>query len=179
MGRKLRIAMALFAIATVASMGLVGCAGGTTRQGSAAQSVSPRPSAPASPNLTTPEDAVRSYLDWTSYAYRMANSDVATLTMGPREEVRVNSYTQMNKEQGRVMDQKLVLIKFGTPKTKDNQAIVPAHEEWEYRYLGLADEKPTSPMYKASYDTTYTVITVTKGRWVVDNVEAKALGEVK
>jgi hypothetical protein len=109
----------------------------------------------------------------------MANSDIATLTMGPREEVRVNSYAQMNKEQGRVLDQKLVLIKFGTPKIKDNQATIPAHEEWEYRYLGLADEKPTSPLYKASYDTTYTVVSMTKGRWVVDNVEAKALGEVK
>ena len=64
--------------------------------------------APAAPDLSTPLSSVKSYLDWTTYAYLIGDSDVATMTFSPAEEVRVNSYVQLNKEKGRLIEQKLV-----------------------------------------------------------------------
>jgi hypothetical protein len=164
----------LVIVAMVASVLVVsGCAG----QSAAARE--PRPSPPAPPDLNTPEAAVRSYLEWTTYAYRMANSDLATRTMSPAEEVRVDSYVENNKEQGQILDQRLTSIAFGKSTLQGKaRVIVPAHEVWEYRYLSLL-EVPASPLYTASYDTTYTLVSQVPGRWVVDGVEAKALGEIK
>ena len=152
---------------------------GCTQPSAPAPTAVPRPAPPAAADLRSPKAAVRSYLAWTAYGYRIANSDVATPTMGPAEEVRVNSYVEMNKEQGRLIDQQLVSMTFGQGSLEGTTATLPAHERWRYRYLSLADEKPQSAFYTATYDTTYTVVSAAPGRWVVDDVQAKALGTVK
>ena len=129
--------------------------------------------------LTTPESAVRSYLDWTSYAYRIGQSSFATATMTSYEEVRVDSYVQYNIQKSRLIDQTLKSITFGKANIEGARAIVPAKEQWTYRYVSIdTGNKTLAGPYSASYDTTYTVVKSGKG-WVVDSVKAKDLGTVE
>ncbi len=83
----------------------------------------------------SPESAVSSYLDWTSYAYLIGNSDVASHTMSPEEEVRVNSYVQLNAEQQRRISQVLVSFKPRKPSVEGTRATLGADEVWDYRYI--------------------------------------------
>ena len=62
---------------------------------------------PAAPDLSAPLAAVGAYLDWTSFAYRMANSDLASITATPYENVRIDSYIQLNREKGQGLEQAL------------------------------------------------------------------------
>jgi hypothetical protein len=130
--------------------------------------------------LTTPESAVRSYLSWTSYAYRIAQSEVATPTMSAKQEVRVDSYLQLNLEKSKIIDQTLDSITLGKPSVGSTGTLVPANEHWTYRYVSVnkVDQTVGGP-YKAVYDTTYTVVKNKKGDWVVDSVKVTALGTVK
>jgi hypothetical protein len=135
---------------------------------------------PQLPDLATPEDAVRSYLDWISYAYRIGDSDVAKPAMSALEEVRVNSYVQYNlQEHSRVIDQELGSITFGTPVSKDaSTTILTAKEKWSYKWVSVAQAgKVVGGPFSATYDTTYTVIKNANGTWVVDSVEAKKVGK--
>ena len=134
---------------------------------------------PAAPDLTTPLAAVKSYLAWTTYAYRVSNSDVATMAFSNFEEVRVNSYVQLNEQSSKLIDQKLVTFTPGKVSIEGTRAVMPAKEDWTYRYLSLSDQKPLSPVYTVSYDTTYTVVRDRPRHWLVDSVAAKAHGEVK
>ena len=130
--------------------------------------------------LTTPESAVRSYLAWTSYAYRIGQSQVATATMTPAEEVRVDSYTQYNIQKLQLIDQTLKSITFGKPRIESSRAIIPVKEKWTYRYVSIKKAgKTLSGPHSASYEVTYTVVKLDNGNWVVDSVKAKALGTVK
>lgn len=129
--------------------------------------------------LKTPEAAVKSYLDWTSYAYRIATSDVATPTMSAAEAVRVDSYNQFNLEKSRLIDQTLDSISFGKASAGSTSTLVPTKEKWTYRYVSISSGgKTIGGPYSASYTATYTVVKTAKG-WVVDSVKAKALGAVK
>jgi hypothetical protein len=137
-------------------------------------------SKPAAPVLSTPESAVRSYLDWTSYAYRIGQSIVATTTMSASEEVRVDSYVQYNLEKLRLIDQTLKSVTFGKPSVGSTSTLVPAHEQWTYRYVSIETAgKVLEGPYSAAYDSIYTVVKSKQGTWVVDSVNATALGTVK
>lgn len=130
--------------------------------------------------LTTPESAVRSYLDWTSYAYRIGQSQVATTTMTSYEEVRVDSCVQYNIQKKRLIDQTLTSITFGTPSVGSTSALVPAKEKWTYRYVSIETAgKTVGGPYTADYDATYTVVKSKSGDWVVDSVAVKPQGTVK
>jgi hypothetical protein len=122
-------------------------------------------------NVSTPEVAVASYLDWVSFAYRMANSEASTQTHTPYEGVRVDSYIQLNREQNRAIDQTLTAFEVGAVETEEPTATVPAYEEWEYRYFTLDTLEWSSESLFASYDVTYTVVLQPDGRWLVDSVE--------
>jgi hypothetical protein len=91
----------------------------------------------------------------------------------------VNSYTQLNKEKGQRIRQRLVSFAPGRPRKVGSHILLPAKERWDYRYLELASTRATSPTYTVGYVTTYTLIPRKSGGWIVDSVEAKALGEVK
>jgi len=130
--------------------------------------------------LTTPESAVRSYLAWTNYAYRIGASAVATSTMTGSEEVRVDSYTQLNLQRKRLIDQTLTSITLGKPTVEGTHTLVPAKETWTYSYVSIETAgKVLEGPYSAAYDATYTVVKNAKGDWVIDSVESKALGAVK
>jgi len=136
--------------------------------------------APAPWNLKTPESAVRSYLDWITYAYRIGQSGVASATMSAAEEVRVDSYNQYNLEKSRLLDQTLKTITFGKVSTGATSTLLPAKESWTYSYLSVAEgNKVIGGPYAADYETTYTLVKNDKGEWVVDSVASKARGTVK
>jgi hypothetical protein len=131
---------------------------------------------PPPPQLKKPETAVFSYLLWISYAYRILDSNVATMAFSPMEEVRVNSYVELNRQKGQAIDQRLVAYKVtGVPKQTDTTATVTARETWVYRYIDIKTVKYKSPVNTVSYETTYTVVKTPKG-WLVDSVDAKAVG---
>lgn len=133
---------------------------------------------PAPWNLSTPELAVRSYLDWVSFSYRMANSDIPTATMTPEESVRVDSYIQLNRIDGKGIEQSLEDFSVVSVSEETTSAVLAARESWRYRYFSLDTLEYVSEPYVVSYDTTYTLVASATG-WVVDRVEATAEGEVE
>lgn len=136
---------------------------------------------PAPWDLGTPESAVRSYLDWVSYGYRIAESDVASLTQSPYQLVRTDAYVQANLQQERLLDQTLTSITFGEASIDGDKAVLPAQEEWSYRYVSIVEAgKTVDGPHTAKYETTYTLVKSEDGTgWVVDTIDVKALGEVK
>lgn len=138
-------------------------------------------SRPEAPDLDTPAAAVRSFLGWTSYAYRIAQPSVAAPTMTSNWEVHVDSYIQYNIQKYRVIDQELTSITFGTPIVKNAKTtILPATETWSYRYVSAETPgKILEGPYTARYDTRYTLVKSDDGDWAVDEVHATALDTVK
>jgi hypothetical protein len=137
-------------------------------------------SKPEPPVLSTPESAVRSYLDWVSYAYRIGQSEVALPTISNYEEVRVDSYIQLNIQTYRLIDQTLDSITFGESSVDTSSAVVTAKENWTYRYVSIEEAgKTVEGPYSAVYETTYNLVKSENGDWVVDSVDAEAQGTVK
>ena len=135
---------------------------------------------PKAPNLSTPETAVRAYLDWISYAYRVANSEAATPTTGAEEAVRVDAYIQDNLEKKRLIDQTLKSITFGQPTVVATVTVLPTREEWSYVYRSIdVGNRVTAGPYTATYDVTYRMIHNKTGGWIVDSLDAKAAGTVQ
>lgn len=132
---------------------------------------------PAPWDLSTPEKAVRSYLDWISYAYRIGESDVATATQSPYQVVRTDAYIQANLQQERLLDQTLEEISFGKPRIEETRALVPARERWSYRYVSIKEPGRTVDGPRTvSYETTYTLTKSEQG-WVVHDIEVKRLSK--
>jgi hypothetical protein len=159
--------------------GSAGVTGGSSSSEATAgtfPATTPKPSVqPPPPALRDPRSAVYSYLLWTSYAYRILNSDVASRTFDPYEEVRVNSYVQFNRDQDRAIDQRLLVAKLKSYESQDSTSTVAMHEEWAYRYIDTATSEYGSPVLNAAYETTYTVVRL-DGDWVVHSVEATSSG---
>lgn len=132
-------------------------------------------------DLSTPQSAVRSYLDWTTYAYRIATSDAASKTMTPEEEVRVDSYNQYNLENKKLLAQQLLSITFGTPSKTATATLLPAKEQWTYSYLSTASgNKVLGGPYSVGYDSVYTLVKGKDGKWLVASVKAnKSSGTLK
>lgn len=134
---------------------------------------------PAPWDLSTPESAVRSYLDWVSYGYRTAESSVASLTQSPYQSVRTDAYVQANLIEERLLDQTLVSITFGEPLIEGDTATIAAEEEWTYRYVSIVEAgKTIGGPYAAKYETVYHLVKSDLG-WVVDDIEVTTLGDVK
>lgn len=164
----------LLAAACVLALGVSGCCS------SAADGVrAPMPEPPPAPDLSTPESSVRAYLDWTSYAHRMANSEVASDAMTVWWGVHVDSYIEkMRQEENKGIDQRLERLDVRSSSVEDTGAVVTASEDWTYRYFSLADQTYLTERHSITYDTTYT-LTLEGGRWLVSDVKAEARGELK
>jgi hypothetical protein len=128
-------------------------------------------SVPPMPDLSAPIPAVRAYLDWSSFSYRMANSDISSATMSPYEAVRVDSYIQLNREKNRAIEQALTEYAPAEVSRTATRAVVTAVETWRYRYFTLDTQRYLTDSYTTTYDATYSVI-ATQGVWYVDAVEA-------
>lgn len=164
-------ALAALALLLAALM-LAGCA-------SHASSTASDPRKPAAPDLGTPRSAVASYLSWTAFSYRMANSSLSTPTMSAEEAVRVDAYIELNREQDRAIDEHLVTFDVRSVDVSGTAATLAAYERWEYRYFSLKTVRYLTKTLSASYDSTYTLTRQEDGRWLVDDVAAKALGTVR
>lgn len=160
------------------------CIGALCASGCCAENAKPlagrvvEPVTPAPPDLSQPKTAVHSYLDWVSFSYRLANSEISSMTMTPWEGVRVDSYIQKNRQEGRGIDQRLTAFEIDGSSREGTRALVVTDETWTYRYFRLSDLAYDSPRYTVSYDATYTVVREAE-RWLVDKVEATPRGEVK
>lgn len=130
---------------------------------------------PRRPDLRTPESAVRSYLDWISYAYRVGESDLASSAADPYEMVRVDSYVQLNLESGRAIHQVLRDLEVKSVRAREHTATVAVTESWRYRYIDIKAGAYSSPVYSVTYDSTYTVVE-TAGAWLVSRVQATPQG---
>ncbi len=161
------IRVVLSVIAVLLGLAVFGC------DGSEPIEVVGDPVQPAPWDLSTPELAVRSYLDWVSFSYRMANSDIPTATMTPAEGVRVDSYIQLNRMDGKGIEQFLESFEVASVSEEASSAVLTARESWRYRYFSLETLEYVTEEYFASYDTTYTLVPG-GGGWVVDAVEATA-----
>lgn len=168
-------AVAGVAAIIVLALGSVSCAGRSERS----HARPAEPVVPAPPVLTDPISAVRSYTQWISYAYRVANSDVATHAFSLYEEVRVNSYIQYNLLEKRALEQTLVAGDYRVVSAGETTATVAGVERWRYRYITPDGRRYLSPEYTATYDITYTVIYEPPKGWVVDRALAKPRGAVK
>ena len=130
-------------------------------------------------NLDTPESAITSYLDWVGYAYRIAESEVASPTQSAYQLVRTDAYIQANLQEQRLLDQKLTSLKLGEPSVEGSTAVVSAEEIWSYRYVSIVEAGETiSGPHTARYNTTYTLVQSENG-WVVDDVEVEPTGDVE
>lgn len=170
----------LAALVAVVAATIVGCAKTGTTSAASGQS-SGGPSAaivPRAVDLSTPDKAMKSYTDWVSFAYRMANSDIASVALTPYEGVRVDSYIELNREKNQGIEQQLVRFQKRHESREGTQTLISGREEWRYRYFSLDKLKWVSPVYNASYDATYTIVKDPKG-WLVDKVEATPLSDVK
>lgn len=136
----------------------------------------PDPVEPPPPMLRDPETAVFSYLLWISFAYRTLNSEIATHAFSEWEEVRVSSYVELNRQESRAIDQRLIDFQPEVVRTEGETATVAAREEWVYRYISTSDGSYSSPAHTASYNTTYTVVNKEGKGWLVDKVEATPVG---
>lgn len=175
--RRHTVLIALLCLVALVSVTVVsaGCSNGA----SSADKV-PLPQRPAAPDLTTPESAVRAYLDWSALSYRLLNSDISSPTMTPDEGVRVDSYIELLKQQKQQgIDQHLTAYKVERVSTEGTRTLVATSETWWYRYFGLDGKTYVTPQYSTSYDSTYTVVRQKNGTWLVDKVDVKALGQVQ
>lgn len=122
--------------------------------------------------------AVLSYLDWVSFSYRMVNSELSTMTMSPREAVRVDAYIERNRQENRGIEQRVTSFEERSFSQEESQSVIAATEEWEYRYFTISPLAYSSPQYEITYDSTYTVVPTESG-WAVDSVEVTPRGEVR
>ena len=178
------IALVVSALLISAVLLLVGCGVGDQSQ-EVLPGVNPDPAmgpgvyaVPPEPDLVTPESAVASYLDWVTLAFRLANSDLSTPTMTPFEDVRVDSYIELNRQENRAIDQTITVFEIEEVLTQEPTATVSAYEEWRYRYFTLDTLVWIGEEEEVSFDAIYTVILQPDGRWLVDSVEATELTEV-
>jgi hypothetical protein len=141
-------------------------------------------STPTAPVLDSPEQAIRSYLAWVSFAYRTARPDVAAATMTEAEQVRVDAYCQYNiQTKGRLIDQQLKTISFDEVSGDSMRMTVSATEEWSYTYVSISEPekrpgKVIAGPHTARYESLYTLVKREAG-WVVDSVKPTPLGEVE
>lgn len=134
--------------------------------------------APAPPRLGDPRSAVESYLDWVSYAYRVADSSAASPTMTAEELVRVDAYIQQNRLENRGIEQEVMSFEQRSLDIDGKRASLAASEKWEYRYFTLDPPAYSSEPAEASYETTYSLVQTEAG-WVVDDIEVETVGTVE
>jgi hypothetical protein len=118
----------------------------------------------------TPEEAVETYLEWLTFAYRYADSEVATPTMTPDMSQRASYYITMNLSADKILNQRLDSFEFVKSNYQGEIALIDTKEQWTFNYLSKKTGE-FSELYEASYEVRYTVLLV-DGVWVVQSVAA-------
>lgn len=123
-------------------------------------------------DLSSPDNAVWSYLLWRSHSYRTVNSDVSTPTMNAREQIRVDSYIEFNRQQGKYLNAIPLSVDFLQIRTTEATSVVTTYEKWHYSYYDINDKTLLEGPIFASYDATYT-LTLDGKEWKVESVETR------
>jgi len=119
---------------------------------------------------STPEEAVRSYLEWLTYSYRNMDSEIATPTMTPDLAQRVAYYITMNAANGKALNQRLDSLEFVDVQIADTVATVKTRESWTFNYLVIETGVFDEPVVQ-QYEVTYTVLLI-DGVWRVQAADA-------
>lgn len=146
--------------------------------GPSADTVGPPPKVTVPPDLSTPERSVQTYLEYVTLAYRMLNSEATSETATDAENVRIDAYIELSRQENRGIEQKLRGLEARTVSA-DGTATVATEEDWTYRYFSPQTLRYSSPAYEITYDATYTVVRQPDDTWLVDSVEATPRGELK
>lgn len=181
--------MRLFLLAFVASLAFVfalslsGCSnppGSDSKTGDQiGQEQPPKLPPPDNTDLSTPEAAVRTYLDWISYAYRIVNSQVAFDYMTSWEFVRVDAYIEKNRQENKAIDQQIVKFSINEVSGSESTKTVETSEEWKYRYFRPGGTYISEEL-TATYAVRYTVVRAEdRDAWLVDKVEPVPQGKVE
>jgi len=159
-------------------MFLAGCSATTAGQAGETTRTVGAPVVPERYDQSSPETAVRSYLDGISYSYRVGDSEAASQTMTPFEWVRVDAYIEKNRQEGKAIEQRLEALEILGSTGVEPTVTVSARESWVYRYFSIPDGAYQSEELTAAYKTEYTVV-FEGGIWKVDKVSVSPQGEVK
>ncbi len=166
-------------LAFVLVMPLLGCSDPAESEPEPAKERKVELPAPENTDLSTPEAAVRTYLDWISYAYRTGDSQAAFDFMTSWEFVRVDSYVEKNRQESKGIDQRLLEFDINEVSGSESTKTVDTYEEWAYRYFG-PDGAYISEELTATYVARYTVVRAEdRDAWLVDEVDAVPRGEVE
>lgn len=168
----------ILSCALCAVLFIAGCSSNSGSEDAPAGTVG-APIPPVHVDRSTPEGAVQAYLDGITFTYRMANSNAASDTMTPYEYVRVDAYVELNRQQGRALEQMLTALEVRDTVAGEPTATVTTYEEWVYRYFSVETMKYVSDEATATYDADYTVVKQEDGSWLVDKVDVTPLAEVK
>ena len=129
------------------------------------------------PDRSTPELAVRAYLDLISKAYRAGDSELAASTMTPDELVRVDAYIEFNRQRNRRIEQQLVDFDKRSESVESTYALLTADERWRYGYIAVDSGQPTGDQNEAAYRTRYELV-LDGGVWKVASVDVSATSPV-
>jgi len=127
---------------------------------------------PAPPLLDTPENSVRSYLEWISYAYYTGNTDEAAAAMDIYELPRIDAYIAKLTQDNLRINQQLITLDFVSVQSQEATATVRTHEEWSYNYMNLEDLTWDETIL-ATYENTYTVVRHDDELWYVFSVDVR------
>lgn len=168
------------AVTTLACVLIVsaGCGSGCSPK-AAEQPTVAEPVRPADPDLSTPESAVEAYTDWISYAYRVSDSDVASHAVSAYQQMRVDSYIELNRQKQRAIEQQLVDASYRVLEREEPTATVAGTEAWTYRYVSPDGNRYLGDISEVSYEVTYTVILEAARGWVVERVEVAPGADVE
>jgi len=128
---------------------------------------------PTEMRQATPEEAVETYLEWLTFAYRYADSEVATPTMTADMAQRVSYYITMNLSADRVLNQRLDSFEIVEVENQNEIALVKTKEAWTFNYLSPQTGE-FGDDFEVTYSVRYTVIVI-NGMWRVQNVAAERL----
>jgi len=128
---------------------------------------------PQDMDLSSPEQAVRTYLSWLTYSYRNMDSEIATPTMTPDLAQRVGYYITMNAATEKALNQRLDSFEIIDIEVADTVARVTTEEGWTFNYMSLQTGQFDEPVI-ARYRVVYTVLFI-EAEWRVQAADATVL----
>lgn len=118
---------------------------------------------------STPKQAVTAYLSAIPEAYLSLEVTVVAPFVTDRQEVREDSYIQLNRQEGKALEMALVsyrVLEAAEPSADASEAIVLTEEQWRWRYWDIRSRKPATAWAQTTYRMEYSLAREGSG-WLV------------
>jgi len=118
---------------------------------------------------STPKQAVTAYLSAIPEAYLSLEVTVVAPFVTERQEVREDSYIQLNRQEGRALEMALVsyrVLEAAEPSADASSAVVRTEEQWRWRYWDIRSRKPATAWARTTYRMEYSLSREGSG-WLV------------